>query len=272
MFQTKINKKLFNFLLLFSLINLTILPHNLLASTTESSDRDRQLPIKFKQPKPPPDAPKVGRGQGGASRGVCHVTNSISANIIPLVPSNNWGLTASESPTLWVYVSYSSERWQSETPLTAELSVENRQTDTKLEPKTYDLELPRTSGIFSISLPYVLSSGQWYRWYLVTDCQTATFSRNNVLQIEGFLQRQEVNDSIDRPQLLSSAERVNFYTKKHLWYDAIHEAILLHCNDRLDNESKNYWQTLLKSEEVKLGRFGDRRVFCPNYEGASPQL
>lgn len=256
------NRTILN-LLLFSLINLIILPRSLSAPIAESQASNQKTPAKFKQPAPPPDAPKVGRGQGGASRGICRIANSISVNIIPLVPSSGWGLTASESPTLWMYVAYS-DRWQGEAPPMAELSVENRQTDTKLEPKTYPVELPKTSGIFSIDLPHSLESEQWYRWYLVTDCQTAVSSMNDVLQIEGFLQRQEVTNLIPDSKLLSSAERVDFYTEKQIWYDAFHQAVLLHCNDRSDNELKNYWQTLLKSDAVNLEKISDRLIFCPD--------
>ena len=255
-------RKIFNFLLLCSLINFTISPQSVWASTTESKPSDRELPVKFQQPKPPPDAPKVGRGQGGASRSICLIANSISVNIIPLVPTSGWGLTASESPTLWMYVAYS-DRWQGEAPPMAELSVENRQTDTKLEPKTYPLELPKTSGIFSINLPQTLESDRWYRWYLVTGCQT-TSSMNNVLQIEGFLHRKELSDSTHNPKFMSPAERVNYYAERQIWYDAFHQAVLLHCHDRSDNELKNYWQTLLKSEAVNLENISDRPVFCPD--------
>ncbi len=88
------NKKLFNPLLIFSLINLTILPSGLSAQTAQSQQNTgERLPIKFKQPKPPPDAPKVGRGQGGASRGKCSFADSSSSKIAltPLIPTNGWG-------------------------------------------------------------------------------------------------------------------------------------------------------------------------------------
>lgn len=257
------NRTMFN-LLLFSLMNLIILPTSLSAPIVKSQPSSQRSPVKFKQPEPPPDAPKVGRGQGGASRSECSIANSTSTTVTPLLPANGWGLTVSESPTLWVYVAYSSGKWQGETPLTAELSVENRQTDTKLEPKSYSLELPKTSGIFSISLPHSIESEQWYRWYLVTNCQTATSSTDNILQVEGFLQRKELNNLTYDPELLNSAKRVSSYTEKHIWYDAFHEAVLLHCNNQSDNELKNYWQTLLKSDAVDLETISDRPVFCPN--------
>ena len=259
------NKKIFNFFLLFNLISLIILPKSLSTPIAESQRDTRRSPAKFQQPEPPPDAPKVGRGKGGASRGECNSSNSASkTTITPLLPANGWGLTVSESPTLWVSVTYSGDRWQGETPLTAELSVEDRQTDTKLEPKSYSLELPKTSGIFSIALPHTLRSGQWYRWYLVTNCQTATSLTDDVLQIEGFLQRKELSNSTYNPEFLSSVEQVNSYTEKRIWYDAFHEAVLLHCNNQSDNESKNRWQTLLKSDAVNLEKISDRPIFCSN--------
>ena len=260
------NKKIFNFTLAFSLINLTSLPASLQAQIAESKQNIQvYFPVNFQQPKPPPDAPKIGRGQGGASRGQCSVANSTSKiTLTPLLPANGWGLTASEYPTIWVDVFYPSGRFEGGTPLIAELSVEERKTDTKLEPKSYPLELPRNSGIFSINLPHSLMVNKWYRWYLVINCQAENVSANDALQIEGFLQRQEVNDLSNDSQSLSPSELIAFYTDNHIWYDAFHQAALLHCNNLLDNALKNYWQTLLTSSEIELDEVSKRSVFCPN--------
>ncbi len=259
------NNKILNQILAVSLINL-IFPTNLPAQITESQQNIQgYLPINFKQPKAPPDAPKVGRGQGGASRGECLVADSTSKiTLTPLVPSNGWGWTASESPTLWVYVSYSSDRFEGEIPLTAELSVEERQTDTKLEPKSYPLELPRTSGIFSITLPHSLELNEWYRWYLVLNCDTENTSFGDALQIEGVLQRRELNELGYDSQSRTSSELISLYAENHIWYDTFHEAALLHCNNGQDNEFNNYWKTLLKSDEVNLNEVSDRAIICPN--------
>lgn len=161
-------------------------------------------------------------------------------------------------------MAYPSGKWEGETPLTAELSVEERKTDTKLEPKSYSLELPKNSGIFSISLPHSLQSNKWYRWYLVVECQTENASANDVLQIEGFLQRRELNDLDNNRESLNSPELISLYTENHIWYDAFLEATLLYCNNRQDNDLKNYWQTLLKSDEVNLEAVSDRPVICPH--------
>ena len=259
-------RKIFNLTIAFSLINLIVFPARLQGQMAEDNQSVKvDLPVNFKQPKPPPDAPKIGRGQGGASRGKCSVGNSTSKiTLTPLLPANGWGLTASESPTLWVYISSPSGIFDVETPLRAELSVEERKTDTKLEPKSYSLALPRTSGIFSISLPHSLESNKWYRWYLVINCQTENSSVNDVLQIEGFFQRRELHDLTNNSQSLTPSELISLYTDNHMWYDAFHEAALLHCSNWQDNELKNYWQTLLKSDEVKLEQLSDRSLLCPN--------
>jgi hypothetical protein len=227
------------------------------------------MSVNFKQPEPPPDAPKSGRAKGGASRGECSLASSTlkeELTLIPLLPSNGWGLTVSESPTLWVYISYPSGRFNGETErhLTAELSVEERETDLKLEPKSYPLELPKTSGIFSVSLPHSLGSNKWYRWYLVVDCQGENISGNDVLQIEGFLYRKGLNDLTKPSESAMPSELVRFYIDNHIWYDAFHEAALLHCNNRSNNELKNYWQTLLKIDAVELDEVSDHFLICPN--------
>lgn len=261
--KNPMNKKVFNSLVVFSLINLTILSTSLSAQIAESQPRKLYLPV-FKQPKPPPDAPKVGRGQGGASRGECSFADSASKiALTPLLPADGWGLTVSESPTLWVYVAYPSGKWQGETPLTAELSIEERKTNTKLEPKSYPLELPKNSGIFSITLPHSIQLERWYRWYLAIACQTETALLDDALQIEGVLQRRELKRLSNNTESLSRSELVGLYATNHIWYDTFHKAALLHCDNSSDNVSKNYWQTLLESEAVNLD-LSDRPIICPN--------
>ena len=146
------NKNIFNLTIALSLFNLTVFPVGLQAQMSESNQHiNTYKPVNFRQPEPPPDAPKSGRAKGGASRGKCSVASSTlekQLTLIPLLPSSGWGLTVSESPTLWVYISYPSGRFEGGTPLRAELSVEERETDSKLEPLSYPLELPKTSGIF----------------------------------------------------------------------------------------------------------------------------
>ncbi len=258
------NNKIFNLTIAFSLFNLTVLPLRLPAQMAESN-QNINMSVNFKQPEPPPDAPKSGRAKGGASRGKCSLANSTSnkgLTLIPLLPSDGWGLTVSESPALWVYISYSSGRFEGETPLIAELSVEERKTDLKLEPKSYPVKLPKTSGLFSISLPHSLGSDQWYRWYLVVNCQGENPSSNDVLQIEGFLHRKDLT----KPSKSAlQSELINFYTNNNIWYDAFHQAALLHCNNKQDNDLSNYWQTLLKNDAVKLDEMSDHSVICPDY-------
>jgi hypothetical protein len=219
--------------------------------------------INFKQPEPPPDSPKTGRAKGGASRGQCFLANSKSAvKITPLLPLNGWGLTVSESPTLWLDISYSSAQTEVEKPFKAELSVEERAINIKLEPKNYSFELPKRSGIFSISIPHLLESNKWYRWYLVINCQPQSSAPNDILELGGFIYRKELNNFKNFSDSLSLPELMQFYIKNNTWYDAFHEAALLHCKNWPDNELKNYWQTLLKSEDVKLDEVSNQSLMC----------
>ncbi len=211
-------------------------------------------PVSFKQPEPPPDSPKTGRAKGGASRGQCLLANSTSeVKITPLLPVDGWGLTASTSPTLWLYISYSSDTIDK--TIKAELSVEERKTDRKLEPKSYSFELPKSSGIFSITVPYSLDVNNWYRWYLVVNCQPQSSLPNDILELGGFIYRKELN-------VPNSSNLVDFYITNNAWYDAFNQAALLHCKSRADQEFKDYWRSLLKSEDVGLGELSDRSIIC----------
>ncbi len=193
----------------------------------------------FKQPQAPPpkDAPN---GRSGI-RSAC---NAIT--LTPIIPKNQWGLTLRESPTVWIAVSYESEKL----PLISarEFSLLDRYTNKKLPPRRISIkDMPEKSGAFGISIPQKLEVDKWYRWvfsikYTCPAKNGKERPETQPLEIEGFIYR------------------FGSYDQQKIWYDSLDQAARLYCQ----KNSQEEWSSLLSNEAVKLDKLSKNFPVCPN--------
>ena len=207
---------------------------------------------QFQQPPPPPDAPKR-RARGAGSRGSCstdRLNDLTNITLVPMIPSNSWGVTVSAQPTLWIFVSYQGDEISE--GLSGELILEDRSTNGERLHVSSPVVLPQQSGLFSIALQYRLESEQWYRWYLVVNCLG---SETVAQEIEGYIYRQG--------EIASRSESdINWYINNGIWYDAFDRAVKLACNSSSDAANSQLWRTLLNSDDVQLGGVNIGFVKC----------
>ena len=196
------------------------------------------------KPPPPPDAPQAERG--GGARPYCPITAS-EVTFTPLIPLSSWGRTINKSPTIWIHVSYASNP-PANIP-SAEFSLVERNTGKRLEPLRR-IDLPKRSGIFSISLPDSLEINKWYRWHLDINCSSpGIYNSNNVFSLRGFIYPVEQPSSTNHLPNETPQERFNLYEKNDLWYDALNEIVIgkLYCaNSGVSTSVKS----LLKRENL----------------------
>ncbi|MDB9307434.1 DUF928 domain-containing protein [Aphanizomenon sp. CS-733/32] len=205
--------------------------------------------FKIKQPKVPPTAPDAKRGTGTVFN-FCSSTN-YGIDLTPLIPQSTWGYTASQTPVVWVHISYEKNP---SNPLSGELSVLDKQGN--LIKERQKVEIPNTSGAFSLQLPELPQSNQVYDWILQIECgnNQNTFFSNYVIVpsisrnsskyaiIMGSIYQRQFDDLIK----LKPEERISFYLKKGIWYDALNEAANLYCQD------SRFWQELLTQEKLEI--------------------
>ena len=218
--------------------------------------------LAFKQPDYEGDAPS-GRDRGTGSRGNCPLAagREEKVNLIPLIPKDSRGLTSKASPTLWVQVSYASNQRAKE--LFAELSVEDTQTFSKLAPKTMSVELPTSSGVFSILLSHSLEMNKWYRWYLILDCNSPDSSgRGSVISVQGMVKRVELPEFENQLATQDLQERIKVYAEQGLWYDVLDETAQLSCSEEKNGASTQSWQVLLTDDEVALDDIAQTPLIC----------
>ena len=248
----------------FSLASLTSYPEPLQAQPNKTpSNASESVQVGFKQPDYEGNAPS-GRDRGTGSRGDCAIAASGTKGEIaltPLMPSDSRGLTVSESPTVWVKVSYNSD--QGENELSGEFSLEDAQSYRKLPPKRISVTLPRTSGVFSIPIPHSLEVNKWYRWYLVLDCNSQdSSSSDSVLAIEGMVQRVKLPGSESQLATQTPQERIAIYADQGIWYDALNETVKLSCSNPPSAALGEPLKVLLR--DVGLDGVAQNHLICPD--------
>ena len=234
---------------------------------TPQNPRDASS-VTFQQPDYPEDAPRR-RERGTGSRGSCQLGSSTPPNnvmLTPLLPMASWGLTFTEKPTIWVQVTY--EPQSPPQKIFAQFYLEKADTNEKLAPVT--VTLPQRSGVFSISIPSSLALNQWYRWYLILDCQSAIDSnRNSVKWVEGIIQRiKPSNLSIESEGNLSQ-QLINAYAEDGIWYDALDKAAQWYCLNPQRLDFTQPWKSLLEDQAVDLASVVQSELFCPKEKGSA---
>lgn len=231
-------------------------------SQKTASDSEEDRAGLFKQPDYPNDAPRR-RERGTASRGNCILGTSGTAGKVMLsaiVPAQNWGLTVSQSPRFWIKVAYDSDNFEPE--LLGKFYLEKADTNERLP--LIVVRLPKTSSVLDISLPYSLEVNQWYRWYLLLDCPLeSSSSRNTVLWVEGLVQRIERSNLESQLEIKTSEQRITFYAKEGIWYDALDEAAKLRCRNLQNSALAKLWLDLLKDDDVGLEQLAQVQLVCP---------
>ncbi len=80
-----------------------------------------------------------------------------------------------------------------------------------------EVKLAAKPGLIKITLPgNSLQPQQTYRWYLMVNCRASRSDEPDAV-VDGWIERKMVDSY---PQE-NKSQKLDFYTKHHLWYDAI---------------------------------------------------
>ncbi|NJL19852.1 MAG: DUF928 domain-containing protein [Leptolyngbyaceae cyanobacterium SM1_3_5] len=206
-------------------------------------------PIIFNAPPPPTDqgAPR-GRSQGGASRGNCEQYQSLRA-IVPSSEGRVWGLTASEHPTIWVYLPSALTATAIEFVLqdATDQEVYRTQFTADTQPGLIRLAVPETAPAIEPGIPYF--------WTLAIYCNPARPSDS--VFVQGSVQRSPLTPE-QQAQLVAatSLERSRLYAAFGFWYDALTTLADLRQTD--PTQAETAWNELL--QQVGLEAVADQPI------------
>lgn len=214
MFKSKIIFLAFNnFLNILILVNLVLIGFANQA-TAEKTTANRTT-ANSKKANSNYGLPTHRRDGGSRGRGDNCLSADDNRHLIALIPEQNIGINASESPQLFFYVP------QVNSQKTIEFVVRNEQDELIYEA----FMTTKGQGMMSVEIPgdinsNLLENKHNYHWYFSLICNPQQRSRD--LVVEGWLRQEAINTASQ--QKLNSAtviEQAELYHQQGFWYDAL---------------------------------------------------
>lgn len=223
-------------------------PQNSFTPTQNQLFTPLELALNFRLP--PRGAP--GNRVSPASRGDIE-------NIVALVPGTNFGYTTDESPSLWVYFPYSTQKQ-------VRLTLKDRESQQIYQ---QEFTLPGTSGFVKFSLPETveLEVDKMYFWEFEVSFKPYGNYENPI--VRGAIERVTMDNAL-KGQLVGKSEReiLEVYADNGLWFDVLSGLISLQQSNPEDEEIASLWVSLFEQifnapEEIK--KLKDKPFFSGEY-------
>lgn len=186
--------------------------------------------------------PPTTRGAGSRNDRACSQDNITQPlTLTALVPSDNFGLTWSERPTLWVYLPKTSAR---------QIVLSIREDNSRSHSQRF-LSITGEAGILGIQLDQnapVLAVGKSYQWAVVLVCGDRP-SPNDPF-VTAWIQRVVPGAVFSQQQ--STVERAARYGEQGVWYDALSALVEARRSHPNDSTLTKIWTDFLAQPNVGL--------------------
>ncbi|MCC3439070.1 MAG: DUF928 domain-containing protein [Microcoleus sp. PH2017_40_RAT_O_B] len=189
----------------------------------------------------PPEVTAPENRQGGAHRG-CQLQDGLS--ITPLIPESNIGLTLTESPTFFVYVSQPAAQ--------VEFVLLNEDESEVVYESSLKVD---KAGIVGVSLSDKgktknIEVGKRYVWSFALACDPQERSGDYI--IKGWMQRVEPQGTL-KSALANPDPRAKLiaYAKNGIWYETLATLAQMRSVAPDDARLKTEWTQLLKSQKLE---------------------
>ena len=189
----------------------------------------------------PPDVTAPDNRQGGTHRG-CQLREGLS--ITPLIPESNIGLTLTESPTFFVYVSQPAAQ--------VEFVLLNEDESEVVYETTLKID---KAGIVGVSLSEKgktknIEVGKRYVWSFALACDPQERSGDYI--VKGWMQRIEPQASL-KSDLANSDPRARLltYATNGIWYETLATLAELRRQSPDDAKLTAQWTQLLQSQKLE---------------------
>ena len=163
-------------------------------------------------------------------------TPSSHSNLIPLIPTTNFGLTTAEKPKLWIYLPETSAK---------QVVLSIREEGTIHHSKTF-IPITGNSGIISLqpnqkSLP--LKIGKNYKLSVVLVCGEKPSPNDSALD-NIWMRRVQSSEPINQG---SALEQAAWYGEQGIWYDALNSLIQARQSQPQNQDLIDIWADFLES-------------------------
>jgi hypothetical protein len=152
---------------------------------------------------------------GGGKRGACLTRANPDRGLTAIIPPDEYGgLSATTSPTFWVYLPYATE-----TKISGVLSIRTADSFRSAPFQKVPVILPSQPGLVRLKLPISIENPQMLAWTLTVVCDEQNLSRNPF--ISGLVMVKPNPELLQRVAGLSKSERVVEFARSGYWYDAL---------------------------------------------------
>jgi hypothetical protein len=184
---------------------------------------------------------------------------SVYRQMSAVIPDQYPAKTVSAYPTFWFYFPQSNSLADNTVPTHGEFELQSQDHVSILR---FPLELPKTSGIASVSFPpsanNALEPGKTYRWYLTITCDPR--DRTKYLFVAG---------EIQRVALTIGAADYATYIEHGIWHDAITTLANLYYKHPQTTRLKEDWVKLLHMAD--LDNLAQAPILIPSADIANPK-
>ena len=188
------------------------------------------------------------RTASGGRRGACA---SAESTVVPLLPRNGGALSATDTPSFWVYV-----------PADVKGTAHFRLTDEHQEDFAYQsITLPEAGGLVKVQLPQdsdPLAAGKTYQWFFSVDCAATEevgdpfagldeSERSQETFVTGWVRYQPLTTA-QQTELTqqSSLEQAIAFAQLGYWHDSLDRVAQLQQSAASEN-TRAAWDGLLNS-------------------------
>jgi hypothetical protein len=239
------NRKLLSLFAVTLSLELIIVPSLLTSVSAESNSKNQseniQRGLGIDVTFDPPGSGKPDDTAGGASRGggCPQDVRALGGCVIPLMPTNGEGVTITERPTFFIYLSENSAK-----EVFFSLVDENNKNH-------YQTRIPLSgkSGIVQFTLPEnapALEVGKNYRWAFIVVGEQGL--RPDSPGVQGKIRRIQPDSGLQTQlQNLTPIERAALYNKNGIWYETVVSLAQARKLNPTDASLVGEWEKLLKS-------------------------
>ncbi len=220
-------------------------------SKKENNSSNQNINISFEPPNR--GTPKSKDGTG--SRGNCLYKPALPP-LKSLGGKSDLKLTASDRPTIWVYIPYSKIEASY-----GEFSLQ--QGDNEIYRTRF--QLMAKPGVMGIELPSSISPlkvGTSYRWYLDINCSTTEDNFSTPTSLTGVVKKIALATNLthELETRSNSLNQVAIYAQNGIWYDAVNKLAQLRLQNPENLTFKQAWIKLLSDRDVNLKEIASESI------------
>ncbi|MGD1936433.1 MAG: DUF928 domain-containing protein [Cyanophyceae cyanobacterium] len=192
------------------------------------------------------------RTASGGRRGACISPDTVGEAVVPLLPSNGGALSATDSPSFWVYV-------PAGTKGTANFRLTNA---AQIDIDHQAVALPEEGGLVKVDLGSgSLKAGETYQWFFSVNCaaneddELLEAGRARETFVTGWVRHEPLPADVELSRK-SPLDQAVAFARLGYWHDSLDRVAVLQQSGSGGAEAIAAWEQLLTNAGLELNADG----------------